>query len=386
MKFPDSAHIVVPDNDTALKLKIAGLYTTERNILLLAESGFKKIYIAPGLDKLPYLKKLLKKAQGKYKNCSFILQDPPKAEKILRITANVFLQAYQFQAPETYFAFEKNSTYVPQHEEIFTITSLSDARSATKEISKKIIANTGGVIAQKLNKRISIPISRVLSKTPIHPNIITLVNLLVGVASAYFIFLSADLSLSYKERYLMMVMGGFIFQLASVLDGVDGEVAKFTFRTSRLGGWLDTAVDNLTLLFFLAAATHVNYHYLGGISTTISAIILFISVTIILGMLFIYTKKHSDTESLTSFDKEFLQKLPPKDPVIKFSIAMKYVIKKEFFSLGYFIVCLMGLAHIILPVSAFVGLCSAGIILLIYFKYKNRINIINKGKTAGQQK
>lgn len=171
----------------------------------------------------------------------------------------------------------------------------------------------------------------------------------------------------------MMALGGFLFQMASVLDGVDGEVAKLTLRSSKLGGWLDTAVDNLTLLFFLIAASFVNYQYLGGLSSVISTAVLFLSFIIIMGFLLIYTKRYSDTESLTAFDKDFLQKLPPNNPLIKFSNAMKYIIKKELFSLGFFIICISGIAYIIIPASAFVAFFSAVIILTIFFKYRNRL-------------
>jgi 1L-myo-inositol 1-phosphate cytidylyltransferase / CDP-L-myo-inositol myo-inositolphosphotransferase len=50
-----------------------------------------------------------------------------------------------------------------------------------------------------------------------------------------------------------LVLGGILFQTASVLDGVDGEMARATWRTSKQGATLDSAVDIATNLLFVAA-------------------------------------------------------------------------------------------------------------------------------------
>jgi phosphatidylglycerophosphate synthase len=51
------------------------------------------------------------------------------------------------------------------------------------------------------------------------------------------------------------VLGGALFQAQSVLDGCDGEIARLTYRFSRLGQWLDSVGDDLTnYAFFLGLA------------------------------------------------------------------------------------------------------------------------------------
>jgi CDP-L-myo-inositol myo-inositolphosphotransferase len=51
-----------------------------------------------------------------------------------------------------------------------------------------------------------------------------------------------------------LAAGAVLFQLASVIDGVDGEIARATHRTSRLGASLDSLIDALTNCAFLAGA------------------------------------------------------------------------------------------------------------------------------------
>lgn len=52
-----------------------------------------------------------------------------------------------------------------------------------------------------------------------------------------------------------LIAGGLLFQAASVFDGVDGEVARATFRTSRAGAALDTVVDVGTNMMFILGVT-----------------------------------------------------------------------------------------------------------------------------------
>jgi len=83
---------------------------------------------------------------------------------------------------------------------------------------------------------ISISLSRRLAPHGVTPNQMTIVSALIGLAAAPF-FLSAAPTIQ--------VIGGLLFVAHSVLDGCDGELARLTFRESRLGGLLDFFSDNL---------------------------------------------------------------------------------------------------------------------------------------------
>lgn len=52
-----------------------------------------------------------------------------------------------------------------------------------------------------------------------------------------------------------LVVGGLLFQAASVIDGVDGEMARATFRASHAGAALDSGVDLATNLLFVIGIT-----------------------------------------------------------------------------------------------------------------------------------
>ena len=55
--------------------------------------------------------------------------------------------------------------------------------------------------------------------------------------------------------YWWLAAGGVLYQAVSVIDCVDGDIARVTFRTSRQGSALDTAFDMLANLGFVAGLT-----------------------------------------------------------------------------------------------------------------------------------
>lgn len=58
-----------------------------------------------------------------------------------------------------------------------------------------------------------------------------------------------------------LMLGGILFQAASVIDGVDGEMARATFRATDFGKSLDSAIDMATnFLFVLALTLHLGRH------------------------------------------------------------------------------------------------------------------------------
>ena len=85
-----------------------------------------------------------------------------------------------------------------------------------------------------LIRHISKPISRVLILTPLTPNQITTMSLILGVTGS-FLFLNSESE--YK------ILGALIFLISYIFDNCDGEVARFKNLTSNFGKSFDTFVD-----------------------------------------------------------------------------------------------------------------------------------------------
>jgi CDP-L-myo-inositol myo-inositolphosphotransferase len=132
--------------------------------------------------------------------------------------------------------------------------SIYDAASARQKIasaSRSIVASTGkptdGLVSQWVNRPVSQFFSFHLLKLrwirPIHA---TIAAGLIGVVMAVCFFLGGQTGL---------LIGAILFQFASIVDGVDGEIARATFRSSKLGATLDTATDALTNFAFIAGVS-----------------------------------------------------------------------------------------------------------------------------------
>ena len=93
-----------------------------------------------------------------------------------------------------------------------------------------------GALAKRLNRPISLWVTRLLAQTPVTPNQITVGLLVLGMVAAV---------LFAQGNPVFMILGALLFQAQSTLDGCDGEVARLKFQESRLGGILDVVADGL---------------------------------------------------------------------------------------------------------------------------------------------
>jgi phosphatidylglycerophosphate synthase len=118
-------------------------------------------------------------------------------------------------------------------------------QAAERKLDRWLVKPTDGIYA-RLNRRISIPISRQLIKFPITPNMVSIFTLGVGIASAGFFAYGG---------YWSTLLGAFLCLWASILDGSDGEVARLRLQESDFGCWLETICDYAFYLFLLVGMT-----------------------------------------------------------------------------------------------------------------------------------
>ena len=118
---------------------------------------------------------------------------------------------------------------------------------AGDELLRRTAKPSDGIISRWLNRPVSRFLSRIMLAIPgARPGHATLLTALTALAMFAALLFGGARGL---------VAGGILFHLASVLDGVDGEMARVTFRSSRRGAALDTGVDMATNLLFIAGVT-----------------------------------------------------------------------------------------------------------------------------------
>lgn len=187
---------------------------------------------------------------------------------------------------------------------------------------------TPGPVARHLNKRISLPISAQLVQWKIHPNWVSFFNIALGWSTGFFVA---------QGTYPYYLLGGFLFQMASIFDGCDGEVAKLRGMTSKFGEYLDSISDNGALISFFAGLLIANFHWGLAIFLTAGLAVLFFQIILFL-------KRNTRSASLVTFDKEFLSKLSLNDGTFLMTFIRygRVLMRKDVFSLLFFLFALAG--------------------------------------------
>ena len=88
-----------------------------------------------------------------------------------------------------------------------------------------------GWVSRHVNRRVSVPMARLLARTPATPNQVSVGALVVAVGS--------------MAAYIAGIgyLGGILAQLSSIIDGADGDLARLKGMTSAFGGFFDAVLD-----------------------------------------------------------------------------------------------------------------------------------------------
>lgn len=145
-----------------------------------------------------------------------------------------------------------------------------------------------GYVSRYVNRRASEPMARLLARTRATPNQITW--------AAFGIAFLAFMSFIYG----LNIIGGLLVQLSSVVDGIDGSLARLKGMASAFGGFLDAVLDRYSdVLIVLGLSWWSLSHeaYPGIWLAGFLAIAGIMSVS--------YTRARIDSEHRHLFDKGF---------------------------------------------------------------------------------
>ena len=120
------------------------------------------------------------------------------------------------------------------------IDTPEDVKKAEKALLKSLIKPEDGIISRNLNRKLSLRISKFLCSYNVHPNTISTCSFLLSLAAAVFF------------SHASYLLGGLLTQVSSVIDGVDGEVARLKFQASSFGGFYDAILDRYADALILA--------------------------------------------------------------------------------------------------------------------------------------
>ena len=156
------------------------------------------------------------------------------------------------------------------------VDDLSTRDEAERRLFASLTKDSDGFVSKNFNRPVSKWISRRLMRTSVSPNHVTATALFIGLLAAI-----ANCCADADSLWLI-ALGGILFHLSSVVDGVDGELARLRFQFSEFGAWFDTISDviiNHSYLFTLGiAATRITgeviWAYLSTLVLVLSIIVL----------------------------------------------------------------------------------------------------------------
>ncbi len=100
-----------------------------------------------------------------------------------------------------------------------------------------------GYISKYANRKVSEPAARLLARTKITPNQVSW--------AAFGVALLSFISFIFGQN----IIAGLLAQLSSIVDGIDGSVARLKGMTSTFGGFLDAMLDRYADILIVLGLT-----------------------------------------------------------------------------------------------------------------------------------
>jgi 1L-myo-inositol 1-phosphate cytidylyltransferase / CDP-L-myo-inositol myo-inositolphosphotransferase len=218
------------------------------------------------------------------------------------------------------------------------VDNQADLAEAKRKLLAGIRKDSDGAISRFLNRPLSTALSRVLVNTPVTPNQISVSTLVISLIAAGY---------AASGGYLHFLIAGVLFQIASIVDGTDGEVAKLKFQTSHRGEWIDTVCDNLSYLAFLIGlivgvqrSELPSFYFLAGV-------VGFVAAAASIANLTSYVAREKDSGSFLSVRYGY------QDGTglgARFMRAVHFMGKRDFFAFLALVLAIMGQLPLALPI------------------------------------
>lgn len=171
-----------------------------------------------------------------------------------------------------------------------------------------------GYISRHINRKLSEPMARLLAKTRVTPNQMTWASFSIA-------FLSF-ISFIFGQN----IVAGLLVQLSSIVDGIDGSLARRKGMASEFGGFLDSVLDRYADILIVLGLT------LWSLSNETYSGIWLAGLLAITGTICIsYTRARISPNHRHLFDKGF-QSLASRD-IRLFLIMVGAVIGQAYFCL-----------------------------------------------------
>ncbi len=128
-------------------------------------------------------------------------------------------------------------------------------QAARSRLFKWLSKESDGFISKTLNRPVSTIFSKFFADYPLPPLYFSGVTALFAVLMTYVLMLGGESGILW---------GSLLFHITSVVDGIDGEIARAKFQSSLKGTKIDTTIDMITNMLFMGAMSYALWSTYGN--------------------------------------------------------------------------------------------------------------------------
>ena len=247
--------------------------------------------------------------------------------------------------------------------------------SAVSRGSTHLLRRSGksqdGVVSRLINRPLTRPISLLLLDLPVTPTAWTL---------AIFVLPLVSFALLWHGSYASIVIGSLLYQLYSMLDGCDGEIARAKYLESEHGGRIDSFCDMIGGFLFVmglglglsrVSDPHTDLYVIEGV----------LSVIFVASHEWLLRKSKQQgalvsselTDATYSRHRQMIEQSGVLFLGEKFVWWILQLSKRDVIILGFLTLALLGLAPWILHYSVFAGAVGLWLSGRSYFMGRRRL-------------
>lgn len=356
--------VLVPETTGSKILEAAGddyLLFLEDNLVLDPAIFSRLAESLKGLDR-PLVRVEIQEKDGRHRPCPGLLA--VRAEKGIDPVLNHLLDGKLLAGIEA-GTDERDASVIPLAGFAVAVKDRKSFILAQKLLLQTARKPQDGVVARLINRRISLFLTKYLLYLNVHPIAQSIVTFAVGLLSVFFV--------GYGRQLLLP--GGILFELASIIDGCDGENARLTYRMTRTGQALDITADAVTFVSFFVALPVGLYRtygekiwlYLGGFALA--------SMVAFYLQLINYARKTGLGYNIVAVVKEVeaSRNLPAFQTAFdRLAASLAFIYRRDFFSTAAFIMIVVGLARSAMVLAAVLAFLEA---LYFYFYSRRKMNL-----------
>ncbi len=238
------------------------------------------------------------------------------------------------------------------------IASRADVRRAEQRIWRYIWKETDGLHA-RWNKLLALPFIKLLLKTPITPNMISVMGVFVSLAAGYFFSVG---------NHWYSIIGAILSYVSSLFDHMDGSIARLKSMESAFGSYFETVCD-FVYYFSFAVGISVGLYRASG-----NQLYLFLGGALLFGTLVsLFTlsyqrKEFAKDPSKLAGQAHGVFEANAHNPIYRFGRTTYFVVRRPVLPYYLFILTVLNL----LPVVLFIAALGANLFWTIQL-YSNRL-------------